>query len=154
MVTGTFFIYPAKSIWSDGCISKNNFHSGRKTPTSGRAASALCILCALAIRVFFAYHVLRLVHPDGPFSFPMRPARLSRPIPFHHRPPSCYFVSGVRRTLTKLSALGAPLSTPPLRVAWIRLLASQNASFVVSPPLPFYKQAYCSMENSLVVTIH
>ena len=54
-------------------ISKNNFHFGRITPVSGRAASAPCILCALAVRAFFAYHVLRLVHPDGPFSSPKHP---------------------------------------------------------------------------------
>jgi len=63
------------------CISKINSHSRRLTCASGRAASAPCVLCALAVRAFFGYHVLSLVHPDGPFSFPKRPVCLSPPIP-------------------------------------------------------------------------
>ena len=130
-----------------GYISKKNLHSER-------AASAPCVLSALAVRAFFAYHVLRRVHPDGTFSFPQRPAGLSRRIPSHNRPPPYLFVSGVWRTPTKLSALDAALVTLPLPAAWIRPLASLNASFVVCPPQPFYRHVYRSMENSLVVTIH
>jgi len=134
-------------------ISKNNFHSGGITPPSRQAASAPCVVCALAVLTFFAYHVLRLVHPDGPFSFPKRPAYLLRPILSHHRPSPYLFVSGVRPTPTKLSVLGAALATPPLPEAWICPLASYNASVVVCPPPPFYRHSYPSMENRLVVTI-
>ena len=122
-------------------ISKNNFHSGGIMPASGRAASALCVLCALAVQAFLTYHVLRLVHPAGALSFPKRPSRCSRPILSHHHPLQYLFASGVRRTSTKLSALGAALATPPLPAVWIRPVASQNASFVVSPPPPFYRHA-------------
>jgi len=113
--------------------SKKNFHSRGITPASGRAASAPCVLCALAVRVFFAYHCLHLVHPDVPFSFPKHPAPWSRPIASHLRPPPYLLVTGVRCNPTKLSALGAAFATPPLPVAWIRPLASQNACFVVCP---------------------
>jgi len=134
-------------------ISKNNFHSGCITPASRGDGSAPCVRCALALRAFFAYHVFRLEHPDGPFSFPKRPVCLSRPILSHHGPQPYLFVSGVRRTPIKLSALGAAVATPPLPAAWIRPLASQNASFAVCPPPPFYRHTYRTMEKSLVVTI-
>jgi len=124
----------ATVIEKSSSISKDNFHSGGITPGSGLVASTICVLCAQAIPVFFAYHVLRLVHPDGPFSFPKHPACLSQPILSHHPPPPPLSVSGVRRTPTKLSTLGAALATPPLPTAWIRPLASQNTLFVVCPP--------------------
>ena len=133
--------------------AKNNFQSGRVTPASEQAASAPCVLWALAVQAFFGYHVLGLVYPESPFSFLNRPVCLSRPIPSHHYPPAYLFVFGVRRTPTKLSALGAALATPPLLVAGIRPLASQNTSFVVCTPPPFYRHVYYSMNNSLVVTI-
>ena len=134
-------------------ISKNNFHSGRITPASRQATSAPCVLCALAVWAFFAYHVLCLMHPSGPFSFPKRQARLSRPILSHHCTSSYLFVPGVPCTPTKLSTLGTALAPRPPLEAWICQLASQNASFVVCPTPPFNWHEYCSMKNSLVVTI-
>ena len=93
-------------------ISSKNFHSGLITLASERAATAACVLCALAVLAFFTYHVLRLVHPESPFSFPKHPACLSRPIPSHHGAPPSLFVSGVWRTPTKLSVVVPPSPLP------------------------------------------
>jgi len=49
-------------------ISKKTFFSGRTEPASGQIASALCVRSSRISRAFFAFHFLRLVHPDPPLS--------------------------------------------------------------------------------------
>jgi len=114
--------------------AKTTLHFGSRTPVSGQDASHPWVLCTVAVLAFFAYHVFLLVPPEGPFSTPKGHVCWSRHIPSHHRLPPYPCVSGVRRTATKLSTLGADLATPPLPAAWICPLASQKASFVVCPP--------------------
>jgi len=50
------------------CISKKTFFSGRTQPASRRIAPAHCVLSSRISRAFFAFHFLRLVHPDAPLS--------------------------------------------------------------------------------------
>jgi len=49
-------------------ISKKTFFSRRTEPASGRIASALAIRSSRISRAFFAFHFLRVVHPDTPLS--------------------------------------------------------------------------------------
>ena len=50
------------------CISQKTFFCGRTEPASGRIGSALCVRSSRISRTFFAFHFLRLVHPDAPLS--------------------------------------------------------------------------------------
>ena len=49
-------------------ISKKSFFSGRTEPASGRITSALCVWSSRISYALFAFHFLRLVHPDAPLS--------------------------------------------------------------------------------------
>jgi len=51
-------------------ISKKSFFSGRTEHASGRITSALCVRSSRISHAFYAFHFLRLVHPDAPLSLP------------------------------------------------------------------------------------
>ena len=62
-------------------ISKKTIFSEPTEPASGRIASALCVRSSRISRAFFAFHFLRLVHPDAPLSLHSVRRACCRPTP-------------------------------------------------------------------------
>ena len=118
-------------------------HLGPMRPLRPCRPGVLCVSCLASGASRRPFQVLLLHAPYALVVAHSVPPPLAT-IPFRLRRPAYP---------TKLFALGAALATPPLPAAWIHLLASQKASFVICPQPPFYRHAYCSIENSLVVTI-
>jgi len=67
-------------------ISKKRFFSGRTEPSSGRIVSTLGVRSSRISRAFFAFHFLRLVHPDAPLSLHSVRRACCGPTPSSFRP--------------------------------------------------------------------
>jgi len=137
-----------------GIISKKAFFSGPTEPASGRVASALCVRSSRISRAFFAFHFLRLVHPDAPLSLhsvrrACCGAHPSSCLPLVFAPLSSHLlasclllaVARVRRPSLLPSHLWRPRS---VRFHPLPSAAILRRFFLVCTLLPFPQFPYCS----------